>query len=570
MKTITRSILFAAAFGMIAIAQPAVTGALNTASYIVRGLPNAGLAQGGMIAIFGRNIGPAAIAQAGSFPLPTELGGTSAKITVAGQTSDLVMVYAVATQVGAIVPSNTPTGSGTITVTYNGQTSAAIPVTVVASQLGIFTINQGGSGPAVVQNVNSESDRPVNTILNSARPGQAMILWGTGLGPIAGSDRGAPPVGDLNQSIEVLVAGRRANVLYKGRSGCCAGIDQIVFEVPGGVQGCYVPLVVKNGNSVSNYTSIAVAPTGGACSDPFGYTSNELNTANATGKLNVGSVSLTKVSIKATALGVTLDTTTEVGAGSFVSYDGSQLVASRGFGGTAVTVGACTLFTINGTSGTPTDPIQPRVLDAGNVINLTGPNGAKQIAKGQDGFYSATLATSTGVGGGGLPGLPGGLPGGIPGLPGGSSASYLTAGSYATNNGTGGADVGGFTSNLTVPGNFSWTNEAATTGVNRASDLTVTWTGAGANDYVFISGNSFDQTARVGAAFICLERGSASRMVVPSAILLGMPASSIVQGTQTGFLGVGVTGEPSRFTARGLDVGVFTYSSTTAKLLGYQ
>jgi hypothetical protein len=32
MKTITRSILFAAAFGMIAIAQPAVTGALNTAS----------------------------------------------------------------------------------------------------------------------------------------------------------------------------------------------------------------------------------------------------------------------------------------------------------------------------------------------------------------------------------------------------------------------------------------------------------------------------------------------------------------------------------------------------------
>ena len=86
-----------------------------------------------MIAIFGRNIGPAAIAQAGSFPLPTELGGTSAKITVAGQSSDLVMVYAVATQVGAIVPSNTPTGSGTITVTYNGQTSAPIPVTVVAS-----------------------------------------------------------------------------------------------------------------------------------------------------------------------------------------------------------------------------------------------------------------------------------------------------------------------------------------------------------------------------------------------------------------------------------------------------
>ena len=422
----------------------------------------------------------------------------------------------------------------------------------------------------MVQNVNSESDRPVNTILNSARPGQAMILWGTGLGPIAGSDRGAPPVGDLNQSIEVLVAGRRANVLYKGRSGCCAGIDQIVFEVPGGVQGCYVPLVVKNGNSVSNYTSIAVAPTGGTCSDPFGYTSNELNTANATGKLNVGSVSLTRVNSKISALGVTLDQTSEIGSGSFVSYDGSQLVASRGNGGTAVTVGACTLFTINGTSGTPTDPIQPRVLDAGSVINVTGPNGAKQITKGQGGFYSATLGSSTG---GGIPGLPGGipgLPGGIPGLPGGGSGSYLTAGSYSTNNGTGGVDVGGFTSNLTIPGNFSWTNEAATTSVNRASDLTVTWTGAGANDYVFINGISFDQTARVGASFYCLERGSASRLVVPSAIMLGMPASSVVQGVPTGFLGVGVTGEPSRFTARGVNVGVFTYQSTTQKTVTFQ
>ena len=331
-----------------------------------------------------------------------------------------------------------------------------------------------------------------------------------------------------------------------------------------------MPLVVKNGNNVSNFTSIAVAPQGGTCSDPFGYTSNELNTANATGKLNVGSVSLTKTNLKVSAAGISLDTATDIGAASFVSYDASQLVASRGNGGTAVTVGSCTLFTVAGTSGTPTDPIQPRVLDAGNVINVTGPNGAKQLTKVQGGLYSATLAQTTGVGGlpGGLPGLPGGIPG-LPGG-GGSGSSYLTAGAYGTNNGAGGVDVGSFTSNLTIPGNFAWSNEASTTQVTRTSDLDITWTGAGANDYVFVTGTSFDQNARVGAAFYCLERGSASRLTVSSSILLGMPPSSVISGAQTGFLAVGVTGEPSRFTARGVDVGIFTYQSLTGKTLGYR
>jgi uncharacterized protein (TIGR03437 family) len=554
-----------AAFAAIAAAQPAVTGALNTASYIVPGFPNAGLAQGGMIAIFGRNLGPAAIAQAGSFPLPTELGGTSAKVTVAGQTIDLVMTYALSTQVGAIVPSTTPVGSGQLTVSYNGQTSASFAVQVVASQFGIFTINQGGSGPAVVQNVNSESDRPVNTILNAAKPNQAMILWGTGLGAIQGSDRETPPVGDLNQAVEVLVGGRRATVLYKGRSGCCAGIDQVIFEVPAGTSGCYVPLVVKNGNSVSNYTSIAVSPNGGVCSDPFGYTSDELNTANSTGKLSVGNVALTRMNLKISAAGLNFDTTTETASGSFYSYDAAQLVGSRGNGGTAVTVGACTLFTFAGESMSPIDPTLPRALDAGAAINLSGPNGAKQMVKGQGGLYSATLSTSTGLPGG-IPGLPGG----IPGLPGGSSASYLTPGAYNTDNGAGGVDVGGFRSSLNLPANFTWTNEAAITQVNRTSDLDITWTGSDPSGYVYVTGTSFDQTAKVGAGFYCLERGSASRLTVPSAILLGMPASSVLQGAQTGILSVGITNEPSRFTTRGIDVGTFTYTSMTAKSLGYR
>jgi uncharacterized protein (TIGR03437 family) len=99
------------ALTVAASAQPVLTGALNTASYAVPGLPGAGLAQGAFIAIFGRNIGPASIAQASSFPLPSAIGGTSARLSGGGRTTDLIMVYSLATQVGAIIPSNTPTGS---------------------------------------------------------------------------------------------------------------------------------------------------------------------------------------------------------------------------------------------------------------------------------------------------------------------------------------------------------------------------------------------------------------------------------------------------------------------------
>jgi uncharacterized protein (TIGR03437 family) len=542
----------AAAVSMTAAAQPAITGALNTASYIVRGLPNSGLAQGSMIAIFGRNIGPAAIAQAGSFPLPTTLGGSSARITAAGQNFDLFLTYSIATQIGAIIPSNVPVGNATLTVSFGGQTSTSIPVEIVQSQLGIFTINQAGSGPAVVQNVNSETDRPINTILASARPNQAMILWGTGLGPIQGSDAQSPPVGDLNQPIEVLVGGRRANVLYKGRSGCCAAIDQIVFEVPGGVSGCYVPLVVKNGNRVSNYTSIAVAPTGGRCSDPFGFTAAELSAIEASGRIRFGSVNLTRLASKINLMGIALDSTTDAGDAAFIEFNQQQILASRGPGGNAVTVGACTLFTYSGASTSSIDPILPRVLDAGPSIMIAGPKGSKPVAKGQGGYYSSVFANATSSSG--IPGLPPGFPG----PPVGSDAPYLDAGSY-TATGPGGADVGSFSSQLNVPGNFRWTNEASITDINRANDLPITWTGAGGNDYVSISGGSSDTTARAGASFVCLERGSAGQLTVPSAILLGLPASI------AGNLSVGITTEPVRFNATGIDFGTFSYNSMQGK-----
>jgi uncharacterized protein (TIGR03437 family) len=177
-------------------------------------------------------------------------------------------LYTTPSQVGAILPSDCPVGDGTVTVTYKGQTSAAVPIHVVRSTFGIFTQNQQGSGPAACHNVNSETDRPLNSFPTPARPGQALILWGTGLGPIAAPDGGAPPVGDLPVDVEVWVGGKQATLLYRGRSGCCAGVDQIAFFVPDGVEGCFVPVMVKVGGTVSNFASLAIAAPGAHCSVP--------------------------------------------------------------------------------------------------------------------------------------------------------------------------------------------------------------------------------------------------------------------------------------------------------------
>lgn len=98
----------------------------------------AGIAQGAVFVVFGQQPGPAQLVQVSSYPLPTSQGlaGTSIRITVAGTSVDAIMLYTLATQVAAVVPSNTPVGTRTFTVTYNGQASAPAPITVVPSSFG--------------------------------------------------------------------------------------------------------------------------------------------------------------------------------------------------------------------------------------------------------------------------------------------------------------------------------------------------------------------------------------------------------------------------------------------------
>jgi uncharacterized protein (TIGR03437 family) len=222
-KRITLALASAVFCAGVATAQPVVSSALNAASYALPELPGSGLAQGSMFIVFGQRLGPATLDIINSFPLPTTLASTSIRVTVSGTTVDAYIIYSSAGQVAAILPSRTPSGPGTLTLTYNGQTSGALNVRVVPSAFGAFSVNQAGSGPGIVQNFVSQTDLPINALTRPARAGQTAILWGTGLGPVTADERAGAVPGDLPLSVEVYVGGRRANVSYKGRSGCCAG-----------------------------------------------------------------------------------------------------------------------------------------------------------------------------------------------------------------------------------------------------------------------------------------------------------------------------------------------------------
>src|SRR5215467_4020599 len=181
--------------------QPSIApnGIVNAASYLPPGFVNQGIARGSLFVIFGSNLGPDTLVQATTFPLQGSdgLAGTRVRIDAATFTGYAFMLYTSKGQVGAILPSATPEGNATVTLNYNNLTSNPVVIKVVRSAFGTFTLNQGGRGPAVVQNFVSPTQVPVNTILNSATPGQTLILWGTGLGPAAGDDSAGPLPGAL-------------------------------------------------------------------------------------------------------------------------------------------------------------------------------------------------------------------------------------------------------------------------------------------------------------------------------------------------------------------------------------
>ncbi|MBI2815813.1 MAG: hypothetical protein HYX72_02620 [Acidobacteria bacterium] len=534
--------------GLLLIAQlgfaqsPTVGGVVNGASYALAGLPNSGIGQGSIFIIFGTNMGPAALAGAPRLPLELTLAGTSVNVTTSTNSVVAPIIYTSAGQVAAVMPSNAGLGPATVTVTYNGRTSGAFSIQVVDRSFGFFTINQQGSGSAIIL----DGDFRQINLLNAAAPNQTVAAFGTGLGRLpSGSDAEAPPQVNLNVPAEVYVGNRRATVVYTGRTGGFVGLDQINFQIPAGVEGCNVPLVVRVGSTVSNFAAIPVSSSG-PCSDQNGLSSAALALLNSTGSLRVGTVSLSRNTSQITLPPPlpSQTTTSETGSASFMRFNRDALVGSLSGLNQAI-VGSCAVFQFSGQNSTPSVPTFT-ALDAGTAINVSGPNGNRTLSKGTGGFYSGTLSSQ-------------------------GQPAFLGTGTFSAS-GTGGVDVGAFQANITGVA-VTWTNADSISTVARSQDLNIRWSGGGSG-FVTISGTSLGSLAEnpVGAGFICVAPANAGQFTVPSYVLQALPPSPSGGGQfaiPSGFLFVG--GQSiNNFSAQGLDQAMIVYSDSTGKSVTFQ
>jgi uncharacterized protein (TIGR03437 family) len=445
------------------------------------------------------------------------LSNTSVAVTVNGTTVNALLYYTSQGQVAALLPSNTPIGTGTVTVTYNGQTGPSAPITVVANNVGIFTVGSNGEGPAVVTYPDYSLVSPVKasncggpaTTCGAANPGDTLILWATGLGPVSGSDATGAGLGQNMTSLPLTVwlGGVQAPIAYQGRSGCCIGEDQIVFTVPNNAPtGCAVPLVLQIGNLISNSTLMPVASGSRTC-PPASPSLAAAGVAQLQALVNAGPVPVGKVTLsRDLGAPTTPPSTTYVDNAKFEFVKATSFQAGiQPFLASYMddqALGTCMVYN----SLNPGDYFDLQAVtssvDAGSSFTVTGPNGSKTVAGGP-GTFTTTLS---------------------------SAGTFLSPGAY-TLTGKGGADVGAFSAAFTFPAAatlVSPANAVIPPPVTRSSGMPITWSGGASNAYVQIEVQSPTDSGNTnGAKAICTVAATAGAFTIPPYVLLALPAGNL-------------------------------------------
>jgi hypothetical protein len=211
---------------LITAGPPATTPAaiVNAASF------GEGISPGSLATMFGSGLTSLpGIVEAGVFPLPTELAGTS--VTMNGIRAPVIAVASITgqEQINFQVPYELAGSSrASIVVTANGRTGDPVSVAIVDVQPEIFAVTRNGSNATV---------------------------WATGLGPVSNAPatgRSAPaaPLAMVAAPVMVRAGGQSATVSFAGLAPNFAGLYQINFTLPEGItSGAPVMLVIGNSSS---------------------------------------------------------------------------------------------------------------------------------------------------------------------------------------------------------------------------------------------------------------------------------------------------------------------------------
>jgi uncharacterized protein (TIGR03437 family) len=237
---------------------PAISsaGVVNGASFLPGVVPNS------WITIQGTNLASTTDTWANSIvngKLPTTVDNVS--VSVGGQAA--YVYYISPTQINALAP-NIGTGSVSVTVTNNGSTSTA--ATAVSSTVGPAFFPWPNNQPVATHvdySLAAKNGTFAGATTVPAKPGEAIILWGTGFGPT----NPAAPVGvqipttttyNTASPVTVTINGSPAAVYGTALASGFAGLYQVVVTVPSTMANGDFPLITNINAAASPTVTLTV------------------------------------------------------------------------------------------------------------------------------------------------------------------------------------------------------------------------------------------------------------------------------------------------------------------------
>jgi uncharacterized protein (TIGR03437 family) len=227
------------------------------------------LAPGGIVAVFGDGFTTGQPAQAGSLPLPTELGG--ARVLVNDRAAPVY--YVSANQINFQIPFDTPVGDAVVRVEKAGVRGNAVSVRLGRSVPRLLRLNIADYG--IVVNQDGSFPIPPMQGVNShpAKVGDTVVIYALGLGqtdPAVQSGAAAPgdPLGRARGNFRISFGApgpfgsgsAEVMPLYVGLTPTFVGLYQINVTIPPTApRGSAVPLALfSEEDGSSNRVNIAI------------------------------------------------------------------------------------------------------------------------------------------------------------------------------------------------------------------------------------------------------------------------------------------------------------------------
>jgi uncharacterized protein (TIGR03437 family) len=238
---------------------------------------NTTLAPDSLVTTFGVNLATTTMLD-GTFP--TKLGGTSVTLVDSSNTTISAPILSVSpTQVSYYLPPTVKAGPVTVMVTSGGGTQTTGVILVEPVMPGIFTANESGQGvPAAIAvcagtcagwpgTKNASGQFSQNVFTSGCTPGNCdpqpisvaagdtvvVELFGTGLRHLSGLS-----------TISAQLNGQNVPVQYAGMAPGYTGEDQVNLQIPPGMSGTNLNLVltvndaVNNVNTTSNSVTLSI------------------------------------------------------------------------------------------------------------------------------------------------------------------------------------------------------------------------------------------------------------------------------------------------------------------------